>query len=195
MIKAEITKDLRIALSEYPRRLEHVYGVRDTALKLGKRYNLDLDILEITALLHDITKYYSKEDNKALIDSYFPDSEFIYKEYNDNILHAFSGYIVAKTKYKIKNGEILNSILNHTVGRPNMSMYEKVIFISDYIEPNRTYDSCVKVRKLVDKSLDLAVFTAIDDSIQFYEARKGKIPLIAFKARHYYRNLLEGQND
>ena len=195
MTKEEIRRDLEIALSEYPLRLKHVYGVRDTALKLGRKYNLDLDKLEIIALLHDITKYYSKEDNKKVIDSFFPNSNFIYEEYNDNILHAFSAYILAKTKYKIKDGEILNSIMNHTVGRPNMSMYEKVIFISDYIEPNRIYDSCIKVRKIVDKSLDLAVFTAIDDSIQFYEARNGKIPLIAFKARHYYRNLLEEKND
>ena len=151
--------------------------------------------MEITAFLHDITKYYSKEDNVSIIDSYFPETEFIYDEYNDNILHAFSAYILAKRKYGVKDGEILNSILNHTVGRPNMSMYEKVIFISDYIEPNRTYSSCVKVREIVKESLDLAVFTAIDDSITFYEARKSKIPLIAFEARHFYRKLLEVKND
>ncbi len=195
MTKEEIRKDLEIALKNYPDRLAHVYGVRDTALKLGKKYNLDLNILEITALLHDITKYYSKEDNIKIINSYFPETKFIYDEYNDNVLHAFSAYIVAKRKYGIKNGEILNSILNHTVGRPNMSMYEKVIFISDYIEPNRTYPSCVKVRAIVEQSLDLAVFTAINDSIIYYEKRKSKIPLIAYKARHFYRKLLEVTND
>ena len=195
MTKKQIQNDLELVLIDKPKRLKHVYGVRDTALKLGKKYSLDLEVLEITALLHDITKYYSKNDNVKVINSYFPESDFIYSEYNDNILHAFSAYVVAKTKYNIKNGEILNSILNHTVGRPNMSMYEKVIFISDYVEPSRTYESCVKVRGILKESLDLAVFTAIDDSIKYYEERKGKIPLIAFKARHYYRNLLEEKND
>ena len=195
MTKEQIIKDLKNELMDFPERLAHVYGVRDTALKLGEKYNLNLDILEITAFLHDITKYYSKEDNVSIIDSYFPETELIYDEYNDNILHAFSAYILAKRKYGVKDGEILNSILNHTVGRPNMSMYEKVIFISDYIEPNRTYSSCVKVREIVKESLDLAVFTAIDDSITFYEARKSKIPLIAFEARHFYRKLLEVKND
>lgn len=195
MILSEIRNELENVLINHPKRLKHVYGVRDTALELGKKYNLDLEVLEIAALLHDVTKYYSKIENMRIIDNYFPETEFIYNEYNDNLLHAFSAYVLAKKKYGIKNGEILNSILNHTVGRPNMSMYEKVIFISDYIEPNRTYKSCVKVRNIVKKSLDLAIFTAIDDSIIFYEKEQSKIPLIAFEARHYYRNILEVKHD
>lgn len=195
MTIVQIREDIENELLGFPKRLKHIYGVRDTALKLGIKYGLDLEILEISALLHDLTKYYSKEDNIRIIDSYFTDTKFIYDEYNDNLLHAFSAYVIAKRKYDINNGEILNSILNHTVGRPNMSMYEKVIFISDYVEPNRTYESCVKVRELVDKSLNLAVFTAIDDSIIFYEKLNDKIPLIAFEARHFYRNLLEVTND
>jgi len=191
----EIRNEIESTLKEHPKRLKHIYGVRDTALKLGKKYDLDLEILEISALLHDITKYYSKTENMKIIDSYFPETGFIYNEYNENLLHAFSAYVLSKKKYGIKNGEILNSILNHTVGRPKMSIYEKVIFISDYIEPNRTYESCVKVRNIVEKSLDLAVFTAINDSIIFYEKEQSKIPLIAFEARHYYRKILEDEND
>ena len=191
----QIQEELERELIEYPNRLKHIYGVRDTALELGRKYNLDLDVLVISALLHDITKYFSKKDNVKIIDSYFPETKFIYDEYNDKLLHAFSAYVLAKRKYNITNGEILNSILNHTVGRANMSMYEKVIFISDYTEPNRTYESCVKVRRLVKESLDLAVFTAINDSIIFYEKEHSKIPMIAFEARHFYRNLLEEKND
>jgi predicted HD superfamily hydrolase involved in NAD metabolism len=195
LTKEQITQELEEKLINHPNRLAHIYGVRDTAVRLGTKYNLDLEILEIAALLHDITKYYTKNDNLEIINSYFPETQFIYDEYNDKLLHAFSAYVLAKTKYNIKNGEILNSILNHTVGRPNMSMYEKIIFISDYIEPNRTYESCIKVRNLVDKSLDLAVFTAINDSVIFYEKANSKIPMIAFKARHFYRKLLEEKND
>lgn len=191
----EIQKKLINELSDYPDRLKHVYGVRDTALELGVKYNLDLEILEYAALLHDITKYYSKDDNIKIINSYFPDSDFIYSEYNDDILHAFSSYILAKREYGIKNGEILNSILNHTVGRPNMSMYEKIIFISDYIEPNRTYEACLIVRKIVDESLNLAIFTAMDNSIKYCETNGIKSPLLAFEARQFYRNSLEENND
>ena len=195
MIKDTIYNDLLIALKDKPNRLKHIIGVRDTALEFGKKYNLDLDILETAALLHDITKYYTLEQNKEIIDKHFEETERIYKFYNEQILHAFSAYVLAKELYNIKSGEILNSILNHTIGRPNMSMYEKVIFISDYIEPNRTYKSCIKVREIAQKNIDEAVFTAIDDSIKFYEAEGGLIPLTAYEARHFYRKLLEVQHD
>ncbi len=195
MIKDVILNDLLIELKNKPNRLKHILGVRDTALEFGKKFNLDLDILETAALLHDITKYYTLNQNKEIIDRYFGDTKKIYECYNENILHAFSAYVIAKEEYNITDGEILNSILNHTIGRANMSMYEKVIFISDYTEPNRTYKSCVKVRKIAETSLDKAVFTAIDDSIKFYEKEDGLIPLIAYEARHYYRKLLEVQHD
>jgi len=191
LIIEKIYADLKTIFKGKPERLKHIFGVRDTTLSLGKKYNLDIKKLEIISLLHDITKYYSKEENHRLIDSYFPDSAKIYEDYNEDIIHAFSAYVVAKKEYKINDGEILNSILYHTVGRPAMSDYEKIMFISDYIEPNRTYESCIKVRNLVEKSLDLAVFTAMDDSIKWCEERNIKTPLIAFEARHFYRNLLE----
>jgi predicted HD superfamily hydrolase involved in NAD metabolism len=195
MINDVIYNDLLIELKDKPRRLKHVLGVRDTALEFGKKYNLDLEILETAALLHDITKYYTLKQNKEIIDKHFEETTRIYKYYNEKILHAFSAYVLAKEKYNIKSGEILNSIFNHTIGRPNMSMYEKVIFISDYIEPNRTYESCVKVREIAMNNIDKAVFTAIDDSIKFYEAEGGLIPLTAYEARHFYRKLLEVQHD
>ena len=195
MINDQIYEDLYKELKDKPKRLKHVLGVRDTALEFGKKYNLDLEILETAAILHDITKYNTLEQNKEIIDSYFEETSRIYKYYNEDILHAFSAYVLAKKKYNIKSGEVLNSILNHTIGRPNMSIYEKVIFISDYIEPNRTYESCLKVREIADNNINKAVFTAIDDSIKFYEAEGGLIPLIAYEARHFYRRLLEETHD
>lgn len=195
MINDILYNDLLIELKDQPIRLKHILGVKETALKFGRKYNLDLHVLETAALLHDITKYYTLDQNKKVIDSYFEDASNIYLNYNENILHAFSAYVIAKQKYNVKDGEILNSILSHTIGRANMSIYEKIIFVSDYIEPNRTYESCVKVRLIAETNIDKAVFTAIDDSIKFYEANDGIIPLVAYEARNFYRNLLEVQHD
>lgn len=188
----EIQVELKNIYKSKPNRLKHVLGVRDTAVKLGVLHNADTQKLEIAALLHDITKYYTLEENKELINKYFTNCEEIIHEFNEHILHAFSAYIVAKEIYKIEDQDILDSIMNHTIGKPNMSIYEKIIFISDYIEPNRTYKSCVKVRDIAFNNLDLAVFTAINDSILFYEDNGGHVPKTAYKAREFYHNLLGG---
>jgi len=187
MTKTDVIKDLQVLYQNKPNRLNHVFGVRDTALELGRRHDADLDKLEWAALLHDITKYYPKKQNMQLIRSYFADAEDIIANYNEHILHAYSAVVVASREYGIADQDVLNAICHHTIGKPAMSIYEKIIFISDYIEPNRTYESCVKVRAIAFVDLDLAVYTAIDDSIRFYETTGGQVPKTAYLARDYYK--------
>jgi len=189
----QIETDLVNLLQVKPKRLAHVYGVRNTAISFGKKYGLDLEKLELAALLHDMTKYYSYEQNVKIVKENFENSMEILKGFNKHILHAFTARVYAQKKYGITDLDVLDAIENHTVGKPAMTMYEKIIFLSDYIEPNRTYDSCVKVRELAKENLDLAVFTAINDSIMFYENLNDNIPQIAYQAREYYKQVLEEQ--
>lgn len=193
MMSTAILLELEEIYKDKPNRLKHVLGVRDTAIALGRLHDVDIDKLEQAALLHDITKYYTNEENIRLIQTYFENSDEIIKENNEFILHAFSAYVVAKTIYKVEDEDVLSAIMNHTIGKAEMSIYEKIIFISDYIEPNRTYESCVKVRKIAFENIDLAVFTAINDSIIFYENNGGQVPSSAYMARDYYYNLLGGK--
>lgn len=188
-----IYNDLIDYLKDKPNRLAHVLGVKETALKFGKKFNLDLDKLETASYLHDITKYHTLKQNTLIIKENFENSEDILNEFNEEILHAFSAKALAENKYNITDIDILDPILNHTIGRENMSIYEKVIFISDYTEPSRTYESCIKVREIAKSSIDLAVFTAIDDSIKFYEKLNSKIPQTAYAAREFYKNITEVQ--
>lgn len=195
MIKNDLLNRLQEIYKSKPSRLKHVLGVRDTAIKFGKKYDCDLEKLEIAALLHDITKYYSYEENIKLVSEFFSNSEYIIKEYNEHILHAYSAYVVAQNEYGITDKDILNSIMYHTIGREAMTIYEKIIFVSDYIEPNRIYKSSIKVRELAEDNLDLAIFIAIDDSIKYYEKSGGQVPSSAYDARKYYNKLLEEQNE
>ena len=51
-----------------------------------------------------------------------------------------AGAIVAKDEYGIEDEDILNAIRFHTVGRPNMSLLEKIIYIADFISrPSEFY--------------------------------------------------------
>lgn len=189
-----IKRDLERIYQDKPHRLKHIYGVLETALKLGKIHNLDSQKLTYAALLHDITKYEDTSFHQSIIKEHYENADEILNDFNAQILHSFSATIIATESYGVTDIDVLDSILSHTIGRPNMSIYEKVIFISDYIEPNRTYESCVKVRSIAFDNLDKAVYTAIDDSITFFEKENHQIPSQAYKARDYYKQLLEEQH-
>lgn len=190
-MKAEIIRDLEAIYHDKPHRLEHVYGVRDTAIHYGKQFGCDLEKLELAALLHDITKYNTQEEHIQLIQSYFSNADTIIQDYNPNILHAFSAVAVAYKKYHITDEDILNAIMHHTVGAPRMSIYEEILFLSDYIEPNRRYDSSVKVRNIATNSWVLAIYTAMDDTITYHEKQHYHVPQVAYLARTYYKLKLE----
>jgi len=190
----QIKTDLEMLYQAKPLRLKHIYGVRDKCIELGIRFNLDLKKLELASLLHDITKYYTVQENIEIIRNHYDNADALFKEYNEHILHAFSASVIARTKYGISDIDVIQAIEAHTVGKPMMSMYEKVLFIADYTEINRTYDSCVRVRKILETDIDLAVFTAIDDSIRFYENLNDLIPKTAYLARAYYKEIVEAQN-
>ena len=70
-----------------------------------------------------------------------------------------------------------------------MTLIEKILFVSDYIEPTRMYPSCVRVRELAFIDLDRAVYKTIDDSIKFHDKTGGTIPPIAYQAKTYYEKL------
>ncbi len=191
---AELMKQVKINLADKPHRYQHVMGVLETAVAFGKQFDLDIEKLQQAALMHDMTKYYTFQQNKEIIRDNFENADNILKEYNEQILHGFSAMINAKQAYNITDEDVLNSILHHTIGAPKMGIYEKIIYLSDYIEPNRKYDSCQKVREIAKTNIDLAVYTAMDDTIKYHEAKQIKIPKLAYQARQYYKGLLEEQH-
>ncbi len=181
-----IHQDLMETFKDDPGRLKHIFGVKETALKLAQNIpNIDQDKLIIAAYLHDITKGKSQKYHQDMITSYF--SNDILKAYTPPLYHAFSAAAYAQATYDIKDDTILDAIKHHTVGRPAMPLIEKIIFISDYIEPNRPYKVCQEVREIAFQDIDLAVYHAINNSINLFSEEKHIIPKIAYAARDYYK--------
>ncbi len=184
MIEA-IKKDLKKTLENDQARYNHVYGVLETALKFQQKYHLDRKKVTIAALLHDITKNENKKYHVKMIKKYYDKS--IIKTFSEPLYHGYSGAAYAQEMYNIEDPDILGPIENHVVGKPAMTLYEKVLFISDYIEPNREYEACKQVREIAFESLDLAVYQAMDNSINLFESNDGFVPEISYKARAYYK--------
>lgn len=129
----EIEKDLKNNLSK--ERFLHTIGVRDCAIELAKMYNADIKKAELAGLLHDCAKCYPTDELKNCItkNSIELDENEI-KNYKT--LHAPVGAYFVCNKYKINDSEIINSVRWHTLGRVNMTLLDKIVFLADKIEKN-----------------------------------------------------------
>ncbi len=137
------------------KRFNHTLGVRDMAVRLGRIYLPDeLYPLECAALLHDITKECTKDENIALMGDIWQELSSEEKA-SAQILHAYSAPMLIKKEFpSLATEKILSSIMKHTVGDENMSTFDMIIFISDFIEVGRKYPASVKTREYLFNSIE-----------------------------------------
>lgn len=138
-------------------RIKHSIGVKDMAVALGSKMNLDTRKLEIAALFHDYYRYDSDDILISLMDK--KDYE-IYKDMPWGYHGLAAGNMIKE--FGITDKEIINSIKYHTVGRKNMSIYERIIYVSDFCEVNRTHEGSKEVRELALKDFDKAFLLCMD---------------------------------
>ena len=85
------------------------------------------------------------------------------------LLHAKTGAALARDVFGADD-EIYNAILWHTTGKANMTLLEKVIYLADYIEPNRDFDGVEDLRKVVwedlDKGLEMGLAMTVEEMEQ-----------------------------
>lgn len=114
-------------------RYEHSLGTADCAKDLAQKYNLNSQKAYIAGLLHDCAKCFSTEKLLSIIEDYHLDVEDIEKM-NYKTLHAPVSAFVAEKDFGVTDDEILSSIRWHTIGKVEMSNFEKIIFLADKIE-------------------------------------------------------------
>ena len=86
--------------------------------------------------------------------------------------------IRAKQEFSISDNEVLEAIRVHTTGKVHMSKLDKVIFLADYIEPNRDFPGVDELRKVADQNLDKAVLLGFDNTIiHLIEQKQSIYPL------------------
>ena len=177
-------------LKDHPKRFTHILGVAETAADLAYIHHIDPQKAWIAGLYHDIAKY-----DTILEQTKYLDKETILK-YKDFpvIYHAYGAASYLKHDFDIDDEEILEAIRHHVWGKPNMTILEKIIFVSDSCEPNRKYEDCKEIIELAKTDLDQAVFICMDISlIKLIE--KGKKPSTEqIEAHTYYMEVTRGKN-
>lgn len=166
------------------KRYEHVLSVRDTAIKLAEIYNEDLEKAKVAALVHDCAKNMSDEQLIKIAEEHKLHIDEICKE-SPQLLHAPVGAIIARRTMGIENTDILNAVAYHTTGRKNMSLLEKIIYIADYIEPQRNFSGIDELRKAANQDLDVALLKSFDNTIKFVIDRGQLLHLDTIEGRNY----------
>lgn len=146
------------------KRVPHVAGCEAEAVKLARRWGADEDKAREAAILHDITKKDKLEEQLRLCDKYgivLDDMERV----EGKLLHSKTGAGIAKFEFGCDD-EVCSAIFWHTTGKEDMSLLDKVIYMADYIEPNRDFDGVEELRRLAYSDLDRALEMGFRMSIE-----------------------------
>ena len=130
------------------KRFFHTLGVENMAVRIGEKCLPDsLDIIRAAALLHDISKEYSEAEHIFLINKYsVPVGKEDLRE--PALWHSFTAAAAVRESFpQFADEDVLSAVFNHTVGSPDMTVFDEIILLSDYIEEGRTYENCVNLRR------------------------------------------------
>ena len=139
----------------YARRLAHIRGCEEEAARLANRWGADEEKMRRAAILHDCTKYLSLEEHLAVCDRYGVALEALERA-TDKLLHAKSGAALARYVFG-QEPDVCQAICYHTTARAGMSLEEKILYVADYMEPNRDFPEVEELRRLAYTDLDKAV--------------------------------------
>ena len=146
-----------------PNRVAHVLGCRDCAVELARLYGENEVDAARAGLLHDITKAIDGPLQLTLCAEYGMILDTFSKAY-PKTLHALTGSLVARRVFG-ENENVVSAICHHTTGRADMTLLEKIIYIADYVEPNRNFPGVEEMRAMAYTDLDKAVLMGLESAV------------------------------
>ena len=147
-----------------PKRVAHVLGCRDTAVALAKHYGADPADAARAALLHDITKALDGPLQLTLARAH----GMILDEFSaqhPKTLHALTGSWIARQLFG-ENEAVVEAIRWHTTGKANMNLLEKIIYVADYMEPNRDFPGVDLLRQAAWRDITQAARMGLEITLE-----------------------------
>jgi predicted HD superfamily hydrolase involved in NAD metabolism len=185
--KMKTIEEMKLILqaSLTPKRYKHSLGVADTAAKLAELYGYDSEKAYIAGLVHDCAKDMTLEHllKKANAYNVMLDDLTIKSA---ALAHGPVGAQIAKHEFGISDEDIISSVFFHTTGKADMTLLEKIIYLSDFIEPGRNYDGVNKLREIAHKDLNSAVYQNLSNTIKFVVSMNAPLHIKTVEARNFF---------
>ncbi len=166
------------------KRYIHSVNVSTTAAKLAEFYGCDAKKAGIAGLVHDCARELDMQEllNCLTAEGIAADALTLSVK---ELLHGPAAVHICRKVFGIEDEEILSAVRYHTTGRENMSLLEKMLYLSDFIEPSRSFDGVEEVRGLAFGKLDEAILLAIDLSIRYIMSKNGLIHVDTILSRNH----------
>ena len=177
----------RVALPLHdPKRVPHVLGCSHTAAELAARFGEDPGPARRAGLLHDVTKALPGPEQLKLCDKYGMMLD-TFERSHPKLLHAKSGAAVAGAVFG-ESAAVQSAICWHTTGKPDMTLLQKILYLADYMEPNRDFPGVERLRALAQHDLDAAVLLGLEMSLDLLTETGQPIDTNSRAARDFLRS-------
>ena len=156
-----------------PNRVNHVLGCRDTAVDLARHWGANETDAARAGILHDITKALDGPLQLTLCDAYGKILSAFSQKY-PKTLHALTGSLVAKRLFG-ENDAVVSAIEHHTTGKADMNLLETLIYVADYMEPNRNFPGVEKLRELAYSDIRAALKLGLEMTLEHLKRQGSEV--------------------
>lgn len=171
-----------------PNRIAHVLGCREAAVRLARYWGENETDAARAALLHDVTKALNSKLQLTLCREYGIVLDAFFTK-NPKVLHAYTGSLVAERIFG-ENPSVVSAVRWHTTARAGMTTLDKIIYLADYIEPNRDFPGVEQLRKLSYENLDKAMLLGLQQALAYVEQQGNEISPDSREALVYLKQSL-----
>ena len=168
------------------KRVRHIRGTEEEAVRLARRWGADETFARRAGILHDCTKYLELDEQLALCRQYGVELDELEQE-AVKLLHSKTGACIARAVFG-EPDEVFWAIYWHTTAKADMTTLEKILYVADYIEPNRDFDGVERLRELAYRDLDKALLLGVETTIQEMKDRRLPVHKNTLQAQAWLRN-------
>ena len=167
------------------KRIPHVLGTEQEAIRLAERYGADVEKARVAALLHDCTKKLDMPTQLALCGQYGIALDEL-EQKALKLLHSKTGAAIARDVFGVDD-EVYSAIWYHTTGHADMTTLEKIIYLADYIEPSRDFPGVDTLRKVCYEDLDKGLLLGLEMTIEEMTAMGNPVHRATVEARDWLK--------
>ena len=168
-------------------RIAHVLGCARTCVELANQFGADTTDAFRAGLLHDITKALDGPLQLTLCKEYGMILD-TFSAQNPKTLHALTGSLVAERIFG-ENEAVIEAIRCHTTGKADMNLLEKIVYVADYIEPNRDFPGVEELRRLAYTDITKALKLGLKMTLDMLNLQQREISPESREALAYLENI------